>query len=61
MIYQVLFNFTDSKNKVLEVANSLEEFNKTTIRELKEKFREKIPGAPGRSLEITHFKTKSNK
>lgn len=52
MIYQVLVNFNDSKNKPLEVADSLEEFNKTTIRELKEKFREKIPGAPGGSLEI---------
>ncbi|ROL41861.1 hypothetical protein DPX16_3489 [Anabarilius grahami] len=50
MIYQVLFNFTDSKNKVLEVADSLEEFNKTTIRELKEKFREKIPGVPDLDL-----------
>ncbi|ROL48368.1 hypothetical protein DPX16_4194 [Anabarilius grahami] len=50
MVYQVLVNFNYSKNKVLEVADSLEEFNKTTIRELKEKLKQKIPGAPDLDL-----------
>ncbi|KAL1250933.1 hypothetical protein QQF64_018729 [Cirrhinus molitorella] len=46
MIYQVLINFNDRKNKPLEVADSEDKFNKTTILELKKKFKEKIPGAP---------------
>lgn len=49
MIYQVLINFNDKKNKPLEVADTEEKFNKTTVSDLKKKFREKIaPGAPGR-------------
>lgn len=49
MIYQVLINFNDKRNKPLEVADSEENFNKTTVLELKKKFKDKIaPGAPGR-------------
>lgn len=47
MVFQVLINFNDKKNKPLDVADSLEEFEKTTISELRKKFTEQIPGAPG--------------
>uniref|UniRef100_A0A8C1LMZ0 Uncharacterized protein n=1 Tax=Cyprinus carpio TaxID=7962 RepID=A0A8C1LMZ0_CYPCA len=55
MVFQVLINFNDKKNKPLEVADSQEKFNNTTVLELKKKFREKIPGAPGR-LNIYYFR-----
>lgn len=51
MAFQVLVNFHDKRNKPVEVADSLEEFEKTTILELKkkfiEKFKEQNPEAPG--------------
>lgn len=56
MIYQVLINFNDKKNKPLEVADDEIKFNKTTVLELKKKFKEKIPGAPGR-LNSSYFYT----
>ncbi|XDV53614.1 hypothetical protein PO909_022069 [Leuciscus waleckii] len=46
MIYQVLINFHDKNNKPLEVADSAEKFEKTTILELKKKLIEKFCGAP---------------
>ncbi|XP_051547803.1 uncharacterized protein zgc:194655 [Myxocyprinus asiaticus] len=46
MIYQVLINFDDKKNKPLEVADCEDKFNKTTVLELKRKFKEKIAGSP---------------
>ncbi|KAK9951829.1 hypothetical protein ABG768_017704 [Culter alburnus] len=46
MVYQVLINFNDKKNKPLEVADNETNFNKTTVLDLKKKFKEKIPGAP---------------
>ncbi|KAI2648689.1 Ubiquitin-60S ribosomal protein L40 [Labeo rohita] len=46
MVLQVLINFNDKKNKPLEVADTQDKFNKTTVLELKNKFKEKIPGAP---------------
>ncbi len=48
MAFQVLINFDDMKNKPLNIAHSSEEFKTTTVKELKEKFRFKVPGAPGR-------------
>lgn len=48
MVLQVLINFNDKKNKPLEVADTQEKFNKTTVLQLKQKFKEKIPGAPGK-------------
>ncbi len=54
MVFQVLINFNEKKNKPLRVADSEEEFNNTTVRELKEKFKSQIPGAPGR-LNIDYF------
>jgi len=41
MVFQVLINF-NRRNKPLDVADSLEEFEKTTILELKKKFIEKF-------------------
>lgn len=46
MVFQVLINFNDKKNKPLEVADTQDNFNKTTVLQLKQKFKEKIPGAP---------------
>ncbi len=54
MVFQVLINFNDKRNKPLRVADSEEEFNNTTVRELKEKFRSKFPEAPGR-LNMDYF------
>ncbi len=48
MVVQVLINFNDKKNKPLQVAEDETTFNKTTVLELKKKFKEKIPGAPGK-------------
>ncbi|XP_016350220.1 polyubiquitin-B-like [Sinocyclocheilus anshuiensis] len=46
MAFQVLINFDDMKNTPLNIVDSSEEFKKTTVKELKERFRFKIPGAP---------------
>ncbi len=54
MVFQVLINFNEKKNKPLRVADSEEKFNNTTIRELKEKFKSQISGGPGR-LNIDYF------
>uniref|UniRef100_A0A671PPL3 Ubiquitin-like domain-containing protein n=1 Tax=Sinocyclocheilus anshuiensis TaxID=1608454 RepID=A0A671PPL3_9TELE len=50
----VLMNFNDKKNKPLLVAEDETNFQKTTILDLKKKFKEKIPGAPGR-LNSSYF------
>lgn len=38
-------NYNDKKNQPLDVADSFEEFNDTTIRQLKNKTADVIPGA----------------
>lgn len=48
MAFQIMYRFNDKKNKIISVAETEEAFQNTTIKELKEKFREKMPGKPGR-------------
>ncbi len=59
MVFQVLINFNDKRNKPLCVADTEKEFNNTTIRELKEKFKDKFHEAPGR-LHIHYFRQRKN-
>lgn len=49
MAFKVLVNFDEMKNRSLNISDSSEEFLQTTVRELKEKFRAEVPGAPGGS------------
>lgn len=46
MAFKVLVNFDEMKNRSLNISDSSEEFLKTTVRELKEKFRSEVPGTP---------------
>lgn len=46
MAFKVLVNFDEMKNRSLNISDSSEEFLQTTVRELKEKFRAEVPGAP---------------
>lgn len=48
MAFQVFIRFNDKKETPLTVATSNEDFNKTTIKMIKEKFKLENPGAPGK-------------
>jgi len=48
MAFQVLIKSDDRKETPLTVATSNEDFNKTTIKQMKEKFKLEKPGSPGK-------------
>ncbi|XP_048014024.1 polyubiquitin 9-like [Megalobrama amblycephala] len=47
MVFQVLIQFGSKEEKAIVVAESSEQFNNTTILEIKHKFISSTPGAPG--------------
>lgn len=48
MVFQVLIQFGSKEEKTIAVAESSEQFNNTTVLEIKNKFISSTPGAPGR-------------
>lgn len=60
MEFQLFIRFNDKRDTVLDVANSSEEFDKTTIRKVKEKFERVDPETPGR-LNINLPRDKTNR
>lgn len=47
-IYQIMVVGIKGEKKTIDVASSEEDFNKTTILELKKKVAEKLPGQAGK-------------
>uniref|UniRef100_A0A8C1LQI6 Uncharacterized protein n=1 Tax=Cyprinus carpio TaxID=7962 RepID=A0A8C1LQI6_CYPCA len=53
-IYQVFVIGMQGEKKTIDVANSEEEFNNTTVAELKQKLAERLPQNPFAGLYYTH-------